>query len=174
MTLAEAYAELNITTDFIPYGSSNRPGTSIKPQYITIHETDNPGKGADAIAHAKYLKGLDARKRKVSWHYTVDSVRCVKHLPLSEKGFHAGTGEGNRTSIGIEICVNSDGDFEKAKNRAALLAAVLCQSFDFTPGAAVVQHNRWSGKNCPSTIRSQHGHWDDFKAAVRKFDDELE
>lgn len=63
---------LNLELDFIPESNSNRPGTKIKPEYITIHNTDNTGRGAGALAHSKYMKGTDAQRRKVSWHYTVD------------------------------------------------------------------------------------------------------
>jgi N-acetylmuramoyl-L-alanine amidase len=32
---------LNLEIDFIPESNYNRPGTRIKPEYITIHNTDN-------------------------------------------------------------------------------------------------------------------------------------
>ncbi|HZG79687.1 MAG TPA: hypothetical protein VEZ13_02830, partial [Brevibacillus sp.] len=32
---------------------------------------------------------------------------------------------------------------------------------------AVVQHNRWSGKNCPRIIRSRPGGWESFLQKVR-------
>lgn len=173
MTLAEAYQALQIKTDFIPQGASNRPGTSIKPQFVTVHETDNENPGADALAHARYLKGEDARKRKVSWHFSVDSERCVKHLPLSEKGFHAGTGSGNRSSVGIEICVHQGIDQPNANKRAALLAAVLCQAFDL-PVSKVVPHKYWSGKDCPRKILAGVGGFSDFRLAVADYLNELD
>lgn len=168
MNLAEAYAELQIKTDMIPSGASNRPGTTIRPQFVCIHETDNPSPGADALAHARYLKGDDARRRKVSWHYTVDTERVVKHLPLSEKGFHAGTSEGNRKSVGIEICVHQGIDQPKANRRAALLAAVLCQAFDLSV-EAVVPHRHWSGKACPAKILAGAGGFADFRSKVADY-----
>src|SRR5438045_4205819 len=90
MTIDEALQRLNISMDLIPRTNSNRPGTAITVAYITIHNTDNANRGADALAHARYVKGADARQRRVSWHFTVDDQRCVRHLPLSEMGWHAG------------------------------------------------------------------------------------
>lgn len=173
MTLGEAYERLAIKTDFIPVGVSNRPGTRIHPTHICIHETDNESAGADALAHARYMKGEDARRRKVSWHLTVDDERCVKHLPLSEKGFHAGTAEGNRSSIGIEICVNNDGNYAQASERAALLAAVLCQAYDFDTDK-VVPHKHFSGKNCPSKRLALAGGFGTFRLLVDGYLEELE
>jgi N-acetylmuramoyl-L-alanine amidase CwlA len=57
MTLEEAFQKLNVVQDFVPTGSSNRPGRRLTPTHITIHNTDNAGPGADARAHARYIKG---------------------------------------------------------------------------------------------------------------------
>src|SRR5687767_14164640 len=123
MTIDEARALLSLELDLIPVGASNRPGTSIAPTHITIHNTDNTGQGADARAHGRYLKGPDARLRKVSWHYSVDDVRVLQHLPDSEMGWHAGPG--NLRSIAIEICQHAGIDQAVANERGALLTAVL-------------------------------------------------
>jgi N-acetylmuramoyl-L-alanine amidase len=62
-------------------------------------------------------------------------------------------GTGNRKSIAIEICVNQDGDFAKAKANAAWLAKTLMDRHGISIGN-VVQHNHWSGKNCPRNLRA--------------------
>ena len=142
---------LNLEIDFIPESNSNRPGTRITPEYITIHNTDNTGRGAGALAHAKYMKGQDAQKRKVSWHYTVDDNLCVKHLPIEEKGWHAATEKGNNKSIGIEICMNEGLDQNAANKRAATLVAIMMYDLDI-PLNNVVTHHHWSGKNCPRLL----------------------
>jgi N-acetylmuramoyl-L-alanine amidase CwlA len=123
MTLEEAFKKLNLVQDFIPEGNSNRPGTKLVPRFITIHNTDNDQPGADARAHAKYQKGEDARKRQVSWHFTVDDKAVYQNLPTNEVGWHAG--QGNSVSIGIEICMHLEMDKKVAYERAALLVAVL-------------------------------------------------
>jgi N-acetylmuramoyl-L-alanine amidase len=161
---------MNIIQDFIPVGRRNRPGTKLTgPKYITIHDTANPSKGADALMHARYLKGDDAANRPASWHFTVDDRNIVQHLPLDEVAWHAGdgsSGPGNTSSIAIEICENADGDRAKAEANAAELVAHLLKQFNL-PIDAVVQHNRWSGKHCPRIIRNRPGGWEGFLAAVR-------
>ena len=154
-----------IQEDFIPAGRKNRPGKSNPDEYITIHETGNFSKGADAAAHASYLKSDSAANDYVSWHYTVDDHAIVQHIPDGENAYHAGDGKdgpGNSTSIGIEICVNPDEDFEKAKKNAASLVRLLMSEHGLDI-AHVVQHNHWNGKDCPYTIRHT-GTWDAFLA----------
>ena len=160
---------MNIIQDFIPSGRHNRPGTKLNgPKYITIHDTGNPNKGANALMHAKYLKGDEAANRPASWHFTVDDQRVVQHLPLDEVAWHAGDGSkgpGNTSSIAIEICENADGDRAKAEENAAKLVAHLLKKFNL-PISAVVQHNRWSGKNCPHIIRARKDGWENFLRMV--------
>ena len=161
---------MNIIQDFIPVGRKNRPGKKLNgPKYITIHDTANPSKGANALMHARYLKGDDAANRPASWHFTVDDRNIVQHLPLDEVGWHAGDGSngpGNTSSIAIEICENSDGDRAKAEANAAWLVAYLLKRLNL-PIESVVQHNKWSGKNCPHIIRARKGGWEAFMAAVK-------
>ena len=59
-------------------------------EFITIHDTGNDNKNADALAHAKYVTNGD--NVKTSWHFTVDENNIYQHLPLIEKGKHAGDG----------------------------------------------------------------------------------
>lgn len=160
--------EIEIINDFIPIGRKNRPGISMKPKYITIHDTANPRAGADALAHAQYLKSDEAATKPVSWHFTVDDKRIVQHLPINEVGWHAGDGRGpgNMSSIGVEICENADGDRMKAELLAIQLVARLCQDLD-VPVLNVVQHNTWVNKDCPRVLRNRQGGWDGFIAAVK-------
>ncbi|NEP03114.1 MAG: N-acetylmuramoyl-L-alanine amidase [Symploca sp. SIO2E9] len=142
---------LNLEIDFIPSYNTNRPGTKIKPKYITIHNTDNQKRGAGARAHAKYIKGQHAQKRKVSWHYTVDDQLCFKHLPLDEMGWHSSNADGNSKSIGIEICMNEGINQDAANKRAATLTAILMYDLNI-PIDNVLSHHYWSGKNCPRLL----------------------
>ena len=162
--------KLNLEIDYIPESNSNRPGNKINPQFITIHNTDNKNRGADARAHAKYVKGADAQSRKVSWHYTVDDHRSIKHLPINEKGWHAGSRKGNNLSIGIETCMNKGIDQEAANRRAATLAAILMYDLDI-PLENVVTHKHWTGKNCPRLLLPN---WDSFKRQIKDIYDDIE
>ncbi|RJX24744.1 MAG: N-acetylmuramoyl-L-alanine amidase [Dethiobacter sp.] len=160
-----------IIEDFIPSGRPNRSSLKLSgPKWITVHDTANTRAGADALAHARYLKGDEAAKLPVSWHFTVDDKQIVQHLPLNEVGWHAGdglNGPGNRSSIGIEICENQDGNRQKAEANAAWLVADLLQKFGLDINQ-VVQHNRWSGKNCPRVLRGRLNGWDQFLTAVKQ------
>ena len=158
---------LAIQEHIISDGRENRPGRDTNPDtYITIHETGNTAKGADAAAHGAYLDSAAGEDALVSWHYTVDDHAIVQHLPDYETAYHAGDGKdgpGNATSIGIEICVNAGGDFEAAKANAAALVRLLMEEHGI-PLDNVVQHNRWNGKDCPKTIRATAGAWEAFLA----------
>ncbi|MFF2449387.1 N-acetylmuramoyl-L-alanine amidase [Neobacillus sp. NPDC058068] len=134
--------------------TKTRPGKAMVPKYITIHETDNDNKGADALAHAKLQeRGND---RTASWHLTVDDKGCYQSVPFNEVAYAAGdgaNGPGNTTSIHIEMCVNCDGNYQKTAENTAGVVKQLMSQFNI-PLENVVQHNKWSGKNCPSIMRS--------------------
>ncbi|MGM9985828.1 MAG: N-acetylmuramoyl-L-alanine amidase [Bacillaceae bacterium] len=138
-----------------------RPGTPLKPMYITIHNTSNTNIGADAKMHADYLHNQAAfNMRWASWHYSVDDKEIYQSLPLNENGWHAGDGEGpgNRSSIAIEITENRDGNYAISQENAAYLTAALLHTFHVPFNQIekwVVTHQSWSGKNCPATILNQ-------------------
>ncbi|MED3508760.1 N-acetylmuramoyl-L-alanine amidase [Bacillus velezensis] len=152
---------VKITKDFIPVGHNNRPGYAMNPAYITVHNTANTAQGASAAMHARYEKNPET---PTSWHFTVDDKEIYQHLPLNENGWHAGDGNGtgNRKSIGIEICENSDGDFEKAVANAQWLIKKLMKEQGISL-ANVVPHQHWSGKYCPRKLLDR---WDSFKAGI--------
>lgn len=160
-----------IKQEFIPKGRKNRPGYKLVPEYITVHDTANTDAGADAKAHVGYLRGDRAASIPSSWHFTVDDKDTIyQHLPLTENGWHAGdgtNGTGNRQSIAVEICENSDGNRAKAEANAAWLVAKLLKDYGLKIGA-VKQHYNWSGKNCPRVLRGRAGGWQGFLAAVEK------
>ena len=157
---------LRIQARYIDAGRKNRPCGVNPCGYITIHETGNAARGADAAAHGSYLNSAAGEAALVSWHYTVDDHAIVQHLPDGETASHAGAGPkgtGNARSIGVEICVNADGDFAKARENAASLVRLLMEEHG-TPIGHVVQHNHWNGKDCPYTIRHTSGAWEAFLA----------
>lgn len=139
---------ITITRDYIPSGSVNRPGTANACTSITIHETANKEKGANAKAHAEYIKTIT---EQTSWHYTVDDKEAFQHLPDEEKSFHTSSKEANETSISIELCVNEDGDFEQTKRNAIELIREIMKKHDI-PIECVFTHNYWTGKDCPATL----------------------
>ncbi|MBO0959573.1 N-acetylmuramoyl-L-alanine amidase [Neobacillus sp. MM2021_6] len=155
---------MNIVQRLIPTKfKDTRSGIKLTPKYITIHETDNPGWGANAEAHARLQEG--GNSREASWHLQVDDSQVIQSIPFNEVAWAAGDsdGPGNMSSIHIEICVNSDGDYKKAVKNTAEVTRQLMVQFNI-PIANVVQHNHWMGKNCPRYLRSgEKGiRWNDF------------
>ncbi|MEF2293155.1 N-acetylmuramoyl-L-alanine amidase [Virgibacillus dokdonensis] len=154
-----------IIKDFLPRSLKNqRPGNPMTPKYITVHNTANSSKGADAEMHSRYLHN-GAGGRVVGWHLTVDDKEIYQHLPTDENGWHAGdgNGDGNMSSIGIEICENSDGDFDKAVKNAQWLVKKLMKEHNISINN-VVPHKHWSGKNCP---RLMLGNWNEFIEGIK-------
>lgn len=135
----------NITSNRNHYTGTNRC------LYITIHETGNTSRGANARMHARYINNGS----EVTWHYTVDEHEIIQHYEHTVQCWHAGDGRGNGNlnSIGIEMCINSDGNFNKTIDNTVKLVAHLMKLHNI-PITNVVQHNHWNGKNCPSNIRS--------------------
>ncbi|MFQ9799234.1 MAG: N-acetylmuramoyl-L-alanine amidase family protein [Clostridia bacterium] len=150
-----------LTVDLIPNGSEGRPGTKRTVQYVVIHETGNTDPGTGASNHARLL--ASGENGSTSWHYTVDDHEIYQHLPDNEVGWHCGDGRegpGNQTGIGIELCVNPEGDFDSTFDNAARLTAYLLEAYELTL-QDVRQHYDFSGKDCPEQIREQN-RWEEF------------
>ena len=141
-------------------------GTGNPALWVTLHQTDNFSRGAGAAAHANLQSrlGTDA-----SWHWQVDDIEAVQSYAENVRCWHAGDGRGhgNMSSIAIEMCVNPDANYEKTFDNGARLAAQIMKRHGI-PMSRLVQHNHWSGKNCPSQIRNR-GEWARFRALVQKY-----
>lgn len=164
---------MDIKKMFAPKGSKCRSGRRLKGFVgVTIHNTGNTGKGANALSHAKYLQG-SGKDYFASWHYCVDEKNITQSIPENEVAWHAadGNGSGNMKTIAIEICMNSDGDISEATNNAAELAADILKRQGIKKADNFLhQHNRWSGKNCPQMIRRGIPYsWEEFIAKVNGF-----
>lgn len=154
-----------VYTDYISKDLPCRPGGLRKIKYIVIHETANTSKGANAKNHAAYLK--EGGAGNVSWHYTVDEMEIYHHIPDNEVAWHAGERDGNEHGIGIELCVNSDGDFSKTFENGARLTAYLLEAYDLKIDD-IKQHYDFTGKNCPMNIREDE-RWDEFLERVEYY-----
>lgn len=142
-------------------------GVTITPKYIVLHETGNTSKGANADAHFKYWDTNDTAQ--ASAHFVVDDTRVIQLLELNKRAWHIGDNQGhsdiiNSDSVGIEICVNSDGDYDKAVSNAVELVQWLLKETGLTINCLKTHHDA-SGKNCP-TIMLKNNKWQDFKNSV--------
>ena len=141
-------AELGITQSIIPAGNCGRPlHRPMRPTFITIHSTDNTSRSANALNHAlamnKGLRGRHNRTGFLTWHFTVDDHSTYQTLPTNETGEHADyEGEGNRSSIGIEMCVNRGNNIGITIDRTAQLTASLMRQYKI-PLNHVVPHMHW-------------------------------
>lgn len=174
-----------IIEKYVPISSKHRPGTKRTGfRGITIHETGNPKKGADAQAHVEYYTRLAKSNSGsyIGYHCFTDDTESILTHPLDEIAWTCGdgNGDGNMKTISIEICVNPEGNFAKARANAAYTAAVIFKKYGIKKVIAVgkdgksnkakanlFQHYSWSGKNCPQNIREK-GYWDSFVKAVQK------
>lgn len=140
---------VKVNTKLIESGTEARSGRKRKIKYIVIHETDNTEKGADAKNHAEYLSKNN--KTSTSWHYTVDDREIYHHIPDDEIAHHAATQKGNQYGIGIELCVNQDGNFEKTFENATKLVAYLLKEYHLNIND-IKTHHDFSGKDCPHLL----------------------
>lgn len=132
---------------------------------ITIHSTGNLT--STARNERDNLARVD-NTRHASFHIVVDDKEGIECIPLDEVAWHAGDGyygEGNRTSISIEIC--ESGDRAKTLENAARIAAKIMQEQNITK---MVRHFDWSEKICPR-ILSADGWlgWYLFKVSVKRY-----
>ena len=137
--------------------------------YLTIHQTGNTAAGANAKAH----HNLQARSGiGYGWHWQVDDHEAIQTHDHDFKIWHAGDGrgKGNTESISIEICVNLDGDYNQSVENGAKLAAMILKEENIDI-SRMVQHNYWTGKNCPEQIRAcKNGIcWSNFVEKVKGY-----
>lgn len=145
-------------------------GVVVKPQYLVIHETANRNKGADASAHYRYWSTNPSAN--ASTHFVVDDKEVYQMLELDNMAWHVGDNKGysniyNTNSIGIEICVNEDGDYMQGRENTIVLTALLMRSFGIEI-SQLKRHFDASGKNCPYYMLANPDLWDDFVIQVEK------
>ena len=148
-----------------------RPGMKRTPRSITIHETDNLNVRANALAHARLQ--FNGNARQASWHLQVDDEQEVyQSVPYDEVAYAGGDGKGpgNSYSIHIEMCVNIDGNYGKTVSNTVEVVRYLLIKYPSITHIDVVQHNKWSGKNCPRYLRSgaKGINWNGFLKQVRE------
>ncbi len=154
---------MHIEKKQIKYNRATRKD-SIK--YIVLHDTGNPSKGADADAHFQYFNGGN---RNSSADFFVDDKTVLQVNDFARYyTYHVGDGKGkygitNQNSIGIEICVNQDGDYKRAFEKAVELTKYLMKELNI-PIARVVRHYDASRKNCPASMNEAK--WVEFKTLL--------
>lgn len=163
-----------VVIDIIKKGNPEiRPCAPMIPRYVTIHNTGNRGKGANAIAHNNLIHNLAGKPIRetshVSWHVAIDEHYIYIHIPFNETAWHCGDGakgNGNSKSIGLEICMHSDQkNYNQAEENAIALTVHLMKYYKLSV-KDVRPHQDWSGKYCPEVILRRDGTFAKYRARV--------
>lgn len=149
---------MKIIKNLVPQSKYNiKCPYEMKAEYITVHNTANDASAENEVAY------MINNNNETSYHFAVDDIQAVQGLPLDRNGWHAGdgNGNGNRKSIGVEICYSKSGGskFEKAEKNAVELIASLLKERGWGIDR-VKKHQDWSGKYCPH--RTLDMGWDRF------------
>lgn len=159
---------MNYNIDHIPRNTpcNRRPGIAMMPQYLTVHSTGNPN--STAKNERAWLTN-PANKITASWHIVVDEKEAIEAIPLTEVAWHAGdgNGQGNRASIGIEIC--ESGNRQKTLENAVKLVAGMIRERGWGVDR-LRRHYDWSRKICPAILYDggKWAGWEKFKVDVKK------
>lgn len=142
----------------------------------TMHTTGNPRAGANAQMHAR----LQANGWSASWHVQGDDKEVIISFPFTWSAWHAsdGRGSGNMHTVAYEMCVNSDGDYNRAIENAAKFWAILFTLKRWNVDKNLYQHYDWDKKhrkNCPAEIRAGKNDitWQVFKNKIKGYMDRL-
>lgn len=135
----------------------------MQAQYITVHNTANDASAANEVAYH------NRNNNQVSFHVAVDDKDVIQCVPFNKNAFHCGdgaTGNGNRKSIGIEICYSKSGGqrYTAAEENAVQYIAKLLHERGWGV-ERVKKHQDWSGKYCPHRILDEK-RWDSFKQRI--------
>ncbi|MDP4117571.1 MAG: N-acetylmuramoyl-L-alanine amidase [Bacillota bacterium] len=157
---------MTINKKQIAYNRTKRTGAI---QYMVVHDTGNTGKGANADAHFNYFNGGD---RQASADFFVDDKQILQANDYNTYyTWHCGDGGGkygitNANSVGIEICVNSDGEYNAAFANAVELTKSLMVELGIDI-YHVVRHYDASRKNCPASMSTDNwALWSKFKQNI--------
>ena len=161
---------VNINKEFISQRNIN--GTGNPCNYIVVHETDNYNRGANARTHAHAQYNGDFADMSVHYYSGSDGVyQAAEHTC---KCWHVGRKYvsspnnpdcTNNNSIGVEICVNSDGNYTIARQNAIELVKYLIATTGI-PVSRVIRHYDAKGKYCPRKMMDNPSLWQDFKNQI--------
>lgn len=141
------------------------------PKYIVVHETDNYSKGAGARRHAE-AQFLGHLSTSVQYYSGSDGIyQAAEHadgtysVGAEYGGSHSVHDANNRNTINVEVCVNVDGDYAKARQNAIELVKHLMKVTGI-PAERVIRHFDAKGKYCPRKMMDNPELWEDFKERI--------
>ena len=123
-----------------------------KADYLVLHDTGNTSSGANAEMHFRYF---NTGNRNASADFFVDDKQILQ-INDWRKYYSWAVGDGrgaygitNQNSISIELCINSDGNYQAAFNNTIDLTKHLMNLLNL-PANRVVRHYDASRKWCRS------------------------
>lgn len=128
-------------------------------KYIVVHDTGNTDCGSNAISNFEYFESI--HEPASSADFVVDDTNALQINGYGKSyAWHCGDGHGiygitNANSIGIEMCVNIDGNYVKTLQNTVKLIKSLKENL---PAAKLVRHYDASRKICPGSMYSG-GSW---------------
>lgn len=156
----------------------NRPKYKlIKLKALVIHWTANTNNGANAIANRNFF---NSTTNSCSAHIIIDDKQIVRCLNDNEVGYHVGSTKyttlgtslrggtaysPNYFTVGIEMCVNSDGDWNKTYQNTVEFSAKFLIEHKLTVDN-LLRHYDITGKLCPQMMIDEN-EWKKFKNAVQ-------
>lgn len=157
--------------------NKNRPKIKLKKlKGIVIHWTANENAGANALANRNYFNNTS---RGASAHYIVDDRSIIQCIPDDEVAYHVGAkkyrSDGLKISesphgpnyflIGIEMCVNKDGVWNKTYQNTIDLVVYLLKKYSLSVDD-LYRHYDITGKDCPRMMIDER-EWNNFKNDVK-------
>ncbi|OOM76562.1 N-acetylmuramoyl-L-alanine amidase [Clostridium sp. BL-8] len=157
---------LDIQQQIINY---NKTARNSKPIYIVIHDTGDSG--ATAQNEHDYFAGGD---RQASADFFVDSNNIIQIIDTDVNySWHCGDGRGvygitNANSLGIEMCIESNGIPSDATIQNTLdLVKSLMDKYNIDVDH-VVRHYDASRKDCPHSFDADNwAKWTEFKQRLQ-------
>lgn len=159
---------MNIIKKLIKYNFTPKPNR--KFEYLIIHDTGNKNIGANADMHYSYFNSGD---KDASADFFISNDKIIQLIDI-ENSYSWAIGDGNgifgitnSNSISLEICVNSDGDYNKTVDTTVDLTVYLMKKYNIGLDK-VVRHYDCSRKQCPKSMydNGKWTKWNEFKNKV--------
>ena len=123
------FEDLTYVENWMPEGHADRPGTFMKPYYVTVHDVGGTNASENAEGTSKYCNQVTS----TSWHFSTGNDGAWQNLPMDEIGWHAGDGTSvplEFTDTGIKatsdeaakVTISNDGYFEMNGEKTTIKA----------------------------------------------------
>ena len=126
------FEDFKVNENFMAANAPARPGTPMKPYYVTVHDVG----GTHAVSDGQWTSNYCNTNGSSSWHFSVGNDGAYQSLPMDEVAWHAGDGTGTPlkfTDTGIKatsdypakVTISSDGYWEFNGEKSSLQAPMV-------------------------------------------------